>query len=62
MHDDHDLLTPAEVADRFRVDRRTVVRWATEGKLASVRTLGGHRRFLRREVEDLARAVREGRA
>ncbi len=39
------LLTPAEVAAIFRVDPKTVTRWAKEGKLQAVRTLGGHRRY-----------------
>lgn len=43
------LLTPAEVAGLFRVDPKTVTRWAKAGKLTSIRTLGGHRRY--REVE-----------
>jgi excisionase family DNA binding protein len=46
-----DLLTPAEVARIFRVDPKTVSRWAIAGKISSVRTLGGHRRFYRSEVE-----------
>lgn len=50
------LLTPAEVAARFRVDPKTVTRWANAGKLSSVRTLGGHRRYRRDEVEELLRA------
>ena len=44
------LLTPGEVATLFRVTPKTVTRWAEAGKLAAVRTLGGHRRFLVREV------------
>jgi excisionase family DNA binding protein len=47
------LLTPAEVAQLFRVDRKTVTRWANRGKLTSVRTLGGHRRYRESEVRDL---------
>ncbi len=39
------LLTPAEVAARFRFDSKTVTRRAKAGKLASVRTPGGHHRF-----------------
>jgi excisionase family DNA binding protein len=46
-----DLLTPSEVARIFRVDPKTVSRWAIAGKIGSVRTLGGHRRFYRSEVE-----------
>ncbi len=47
------LLTPAEVAAMFRVDPKTVTRWAKAGKLTSVRTLGGHRRYLHSEVKAL---------
>jgi len=47
------LLTPAEVAAMFRVDPKTVTRWAKAGKLASIRTLGGHRRYRASEVEAL---------
>ena len=39
------LLIPAEVASMFRVDPKTVTRWAKVGKLSSIRTLGGHRRY-----------------
>lgn len=39
------LLKPGEVADLFRVDPKTVTRWAAEGKLNSIRTPGRHRRF-----------------
>lgn len=44
------LLTPAEVATMFRVDPKTVTRWAKAGKLTSIRTLGGHRRYNQSEV------------
>ncbi len=44
------LLTPAEVAALFRVDPKTVTRWAKAGKLSSIRTLGGHRRYSESEV------------
>jgi excisionase family DNA binding protein len=56
------LLTPAEVATMFRVDPKTVVRWAKAGRLTSVRTLGGHRRFREREVRALLTQVPEQRA
>ena len=35
------LLTPSEVAALFRVNPKTVTRWAQQGKLRSIRTLGG---------------------
>jgi excisionase family DNA binding protein len=44
------LLTPGEVASLFRVDPKTVTRWARTGRLSSVRTLGGHRRYSEAEV------------
>lgn len=47
------LLTPSEVASLFRVDPKTVTRWAKAGKLTSIRTLGGHRRYREAEVRDL---------
>ncbi|HEY3436640.1 MAG TPA: BldC family transcriptional regulator [Actinotalea sp.] len=49
------LLTPAEVAQLFRVDPKTVTRWARAGKLSSVRTLGGHRRYRASEIRRLLR-------
>lgn len=58
MTDQSRLLTPSEVATLFRVDPKTVTRWAKEGKLSSIRTPGGHRRF--REVE--VRALLTGEA
>src|SRR6202044_3687911 len=47
------LLTPTEVATMFRVDPKTVTRWAKAGKITSVRTLGGHRRYRETEVRAL---------
>lgn len=52
---DRRLMTPAEVAKAFRVDPKTVSRWAVSGKLTTIRTLGGHRRYLAAEVEQLLR-------
>lgn len=46
-----ELLTPAEVARMFRVDPKTVTRWARAGRLPCIKTLGGHRRFRRSDVE-----------
>ena len=51
------LLTPAEVAALFRVDPKTVTRWAKAGKLTSIRTLGGHRRYRESEVRELLKAT-----
>jgi excisionase family DNA binding protein len=54
------LLTPAEVAVLFRVDPKTVTRWAKAGKLSSIRTLGGHRRYRETEVRRLLRGTEAG--
>lgn len=45
-----ELLTPRQVADLFKVDPKTVTRWAKAGLLEAERTLGGHRRFWKSEV------------
>lgn len=55
------LLTPSEVATLFRVDPKTVTRWAKSGKLTSIRTLGGHRRYREAEVRDLLSGVPQQR-
>jgi excisionase family DNA binding protein len=52
-HEPEPLLTPAEVASMFRVDPKTVTRWAKAGKLSAIRTLGGHRRYRESEVRAL---------
>ncbi len=57
QHEVKPLLTPAEVAALFRVDPKTVTRWANSGKLTSIRTLGGHRRYLESEVRALLDSI-----
>jgi excisionase family DNA binding protein len=47
------LMTPGEVAAMFRVDPKTVTRWAAAGRIGSIRTPGGHRRFRESEVRTL---------
>ena len=44
------LLTPGEVAELFKVNPKTVTRWARAGKITAIRTLGGHRRFRASEI------------
>jgi len=56
------LLTPAEVAAMFRVDPKTVTRWAKAGKLTSIRTLGGHRRYREADVRSLLTNAATGSA
>ena len=54
------LLTPGAVAAMFRVDPKTVTRWAASGRISSIRTPGGHRRFRETEIKALLRGEREG--
>lgn len=55
-----DYLRVAEVAELFHVSTKTVVRWATEGKLPHVLTLGGHRRFPRADIERVVMGLQRG--
>lgn len=59
-HDDDTLLTPSEVAAMFRVNPKTVTRWARAGKISAIRTLGGHRRFKASEIRQFLERVDEG--
>src|SRR5215210_7297495 len=56
----NELLTPAEVAALLYVDPKTVSRWAVAGKIHSIRTPGGHRRFLRSEILAMIAVNEEG--
>jgi excisionase family DNA binding protein len=52
-------LHTAEVADLLHVSPKTVSRWAKEGKLPFLKTLGGHRRYPEAEIRELAEGLRE---
>lgn len=54
------LLVPLQVALLFGVDPKTTARWADEGKIETIRTLGGHRRFSPDEVRRLLNKNYEG--
>jgi len=51
-------LRTAEVADLLHVSPKTVSRWAKEGKLPFLKTLGGHRRYPEAEIRELATELR----
>jgi excisionase family DNA binding protein len=55
-----DYLTVSEVADLFHVSAKTVVRWANDGRLPYMATLGGHRRFPRGAIEDMVAGQHRG--
>jgi excisionase family DNA binding protein len=59
-NDQDALLTPSEVAAMFRVNPKTVTRWARAGKISAIRTLGGHRRFRAAEIRRFLDQVEEG--
>lgn len=54
-----ELMLPSAVAALFRVNPKTVTRWAETGRLSSVKTLGGHRRYPRDEIMQHLRASTE---
>ncbi len=47
-------ITSGEVARILRVSPKTVARWAKDGKLPHLVTLGGHRRFPQGAIRALA--------
>ncbi len=46
------LLMPGDIAKIYNVDAKTVTRWGDQGRLTVVRTIGGQRRFLEREIRE----------
>ena len=56
-HDAEVLLRTAEVARKLQVSTRTVLAWAQAGKLPSVLTPGGHRRYPQWGVDEVLRAM-----
>lgn len=52
-------LRTAEVADLLHVSPETVSRWAKEGKLPFLKTLGGHRRYPEARIRELVATLRE---
>lgn len=53
--EDERFITTGDAARLLRVSPKTVARWAKEGRLPHIVTLGGHRRFPAAAIEDLAR-------
>ena len=53
VNEPEELLTPSEVAAMFRVNPKTVTRWARAGRISYIKTLGGHRRFTATEIRRL---------
>lgn len=49
------FLTPGQVADLFMVSAAAVRLWAEKGELKALTTPGGHRRYLRCDMEEFAK-------
>jgi excisionase family DNA binding protein len=52
-------LRTAQVADILHVSPKTVSRWALEGRLPHLKTLGGHRRYPEHEIRALVDELTE---
>jgi len=52
-------LRTSEVAGLLQVSPKTVSRWALEGKLPFLKTLGGHRRYPANEIKALRERLTE---
>jgi excisionase family DNA binding protein len=55
LDDPDPLMTSGQVAALFKVHPKTVTHWAARGRLGSIRTPGGHRRYRESEVRALLR-------
>jgi excisionase family DNA binding protein len=57
---EQDIWTPKQAALFLRVDPKTLARWAREGKLKYVKTLGGHRRYPEKEIRRIKEIMETG--
>lgn len=55
--DEPEYLTPGEVARLLHVSPKTISRWAAQGLIPCLVTLGGHRRFRREDVDEIRRRM-----
>lgn len=51
METETNLLSPAKAAQELGVSTDTLKRWEADKKIKATRTLGGHRRYARAEIE-----------
>jgi len=50
---DETLMTSGEVARLLKVDVKTVSRWAKAGLLRSIKTPGGHNRYMASDINKI---------
>ena len=62
VHPGERFLRTSDVARMLHVSPKTVSRWAKEGRLPHLSTLGGHRRFPASEIERLMAELGGSRA
>ncbi len=55
-----EYLTPGQAATLLHVSPKTLNRWAHEGRVPCIVTLGGHRRFRRDDIEAIAERMQRG--
>ncbi len=60
MSTEREYLTPGEVARALHVSPKTIIRWANDGMIPYMMTLGGHRRFLRKDIEAVVARMEAG--
>lgn len=60
MTTEREYLTPGEVARALHVSPKTIIRWANDGLIPCVMTLGGHRRFLRKDIDEVVARLEAG--
>lgn len=52
-----EYLRAGEAAEILHVSPKTMSRWAKEGRVPHIVTLGGHRRFSRKSIDELAQRM-----
>ena len=55
---ERDYYTPGEAARLLHVSPKTIIRWANDRRIPFTVTMGGHRRFLRADIDALAESLR----
>jgi excisionase family DNA binding protein len=60
LPDAESFLHPSQVADILHVSPKTIARWAKDGRLPFLRTLGGHRRYPEQAIRQLAASLAQG--
>ena len=60
LPDAESFLPPSQVADLLDLSPKPIARWATDGRLPDQRTLGGHRRYPKPAIRQLAASLAQG--